>query len=184
MLQAIKEDLYRWYGKNELSFVERVKANNIPQIRFMNMKRKVDYYRENNRALYLICSLIYKNYKIKYGVDMPAKLRIGKGVIIEHLGGITINPDVVIGNNICIYNGVTIGVEKRGKRVGCPVIGDEVWIGANSVVVGGIKVGNNVLIAPGSFVNFDVPDNSIVIGNPGKVIERMDATEGYIINLI
>ena len=75
-------------------------------------------------------------------------------------------------------------MEKRGKRVGCPVIGDEVWIGANSVVVGGIKVGNNVLIAPGSFVNFDVPDNSIVIGNPGKVIERMDATEGYIINLI
>ncbi len=48
------------------------------------------------------------------------------------------------------------------------------------MIVGKIKIGNNVLIAANSYVNFDVPDNSIVIGNPGKIIHRENATEGYI----
>ena len=52
--------------------------------------------------------------------------------------------------------------------------------GANAVIVGKINIGNNVLIAPNSYVNFDVPDNSIVIGNPGKIIHKDNATEGYI----
>ena len=53
---------------------------------------------------------------------------------------------------------------------------------ANSVIVGGVKIGNDVLIAPGAFVNFDVPDNSIVIGNPGKIINKdYSPTEKYIV---
>ena len=64
------------------------------------------------------------------------------------------------------------------------VIGDNVWIGANAVIVGKINIGNNVLIAPLSYVNFDIPSNSIVIGNPAKIIPRENATEGYIENAI
>lgn len=67
-------------------------------------------------------------------------------------------------------------MEKRGGSQ----IGNCVWIGPNAVIVGKIKIGNNVLIAANSYVNFDVPDNSIVIGNPGKIIHRENATEGYI----
>ena len=55
-----------------------------------------------------------------------------------------------------------------GQEGGIPIIGDNVCMNANSMVVGGCHIGNNVLIAPGAFVNFDVPDNSIVIGNPAK----------------
>ena len=51
---------------------------------------------------------------------------------------------------------------------------------SNLIVVGKIKIGNDVLIAPGAYVNFDVPDHSIVIGNPGKIIPKQNATEGYI----
>lgn len=51
-------------------------------------------------------------------------------------------------------------------------ISDNVIINANAVVVGGVKIGNNVLVAPNAFVNFDVPDDSIVIGNPGRIITR------------
>lgn len=54
------------------------------------------------------------------------------------------------------------------------------FLGTNSIVVGKVKIGNDVLIAPGAYVNFDVPDHSIVIGNPGKVIPKLNATEGYI----
>lgn len=86
----------------------------------------------------------------------------------------------VLGKNINIATGVTIGQESRGKRKGCPTIGDNVWIGTNSVIVGNIKIGNDVLVAPLTFVNFDVPDHSIVIGNPAKIISKGNATEGYI----
>lgn len=122
--------------------------------------------------------------QVKYGVDIPARTKIGPGFKIEHLYGIVLNPDVVIGKNCNIYNGTTIGKEKRGKRIGCPQIGDEVWIGANAVIVGKISIGNDVLIAPGAYVNFDVPSHSIVLGNPAKVIERADATTEYIKNKI
>lgn len=77
-------------------------------------------------------------------------------------------------------NGVTIGKEKRGVREGCPTIADKVWIGANAVVVGSIQIGSDVLIAPGAYVNFDVPSHSIVLGNPAKIVAKENATEKYI----
>ena len=58
------------------------------------------------------------------------------------------------------------------------------WIGVNSTIVGKIKIGNNVLIAPNSFVNVDVPDNSVVVGNPCKIIYKENATENYINNKV
>lgn len=67
-----------------------------------------------------------------------------------------------------------------GAKAGVPRIGDNVFLGTNSIVVGKIKIGNDVLIAPGAYVNFDVPDHSIVIGNPGKIIAKENATRGYI----
>lgn len=69
-------------------------------------------------------------------------------------------------------------MEKRGKRAGCPIIGNKVYIASGAVITGKIKVGNNVLIAANSFVNFDVPNNSIVIGN--KIIKSNKATDYYI----
>ena len=58
------------------------------------------------------------------------------------------------------------------------------WIGTNAVIVGNVRIGSDVLIAPLSFVNFDVPDHSIVIGNPAKIISRENAVEGYIENKV
>lgn len=73
-----------------------------------------------------------------------------------------------------------IGEENRGKRKGCPIIGDSVWIGANAVIVGKITVGDDVLIAPNAFVNRDIPDHSIVYGNPCIIKSVQNATEHYI----
>ena len=67
---------------------------------------------------------------------------------------------------------------------GSIIIDDDVWIGANAVIVGNIRIGNNVLIAPGAYVNFDVPDGSIVIGNPGLIRRSPGATLNYINNTI
>lgn len=79
-----------------------------------------------------------------------------------------------------MHKGVTLGAENRGKRTGFPTLGDCVWIGVNSTVVGKVTIGDNVMIAPNTFVNFDVPSNSIVIGNPAKIISDINATDMYI----
>ena len=79
---------------------------------------------------------------------------------------------------------MTIAQANRGKNEGAPVIGDEVWIGPNAVLVGKISIGNNVLIAPNAYVTFDVPDHSVVIGNPATISTNANATSGYINNKI
>lgn len=121
-----------------------------------------------------------KKMQAHYGLEIPGKATIGEGFYIGHAYGITVNPDAVIGRNCNIHKGVTIGQENRGKRKGAPVLGDCVWLGVNSTVVGAVTIGDNVLIAPNSYVNCDVPSHSIVIGNPCRIIPRDNATEGYV----
>jgi serine O-acetyltransferase len=113
------------------------------------------------------------------GLEILPETRIGKGFRLVHPYNITINPEASIGSNVNIYKGATIGYAE-GKHKGVPIIGDFVQIGINSTIVGGITVGNDVLIAPNTFLNIDVPDHSIVIGNPAQIISRSDATKEYI----
>lgn len=118
---------------------------------------------------------------IKTGIQIPYQTKIAERFRIVHFGHIVINPSTIIGKNFNISQGVLIG-NAQGKRQGTPIIGDNVQLGANSVVIGGIRIGNDVLVAPGAFVNFDVPDNSIVIGNPGKIIPQdCSPTQKYIV---
>lgn len=115
----------------------------------------------------------------KYGLEILSD-NLGPGLYIGHAHNINVNPEVIIGKNCNLNKGCTLGKENRGKRKGAPILGDNVWIGTNSVVVGKVHIGNDVLIAPNAYVNFDVPDHSIVLGNPGNIIKKGNATEGYI----
>lgn len=115
-----------------------------------------------------------------HGVELRPDTKIGKGLYLGHPYGITANLDARIGENCNLHKGVTIGQENRGSRKGSPVIGNNVWIGINATVVGNITVGDDVLIAPNSYVNRDVPSHSVVIGNPCVIKPRENATEGYI----
>lgn len=174
-------DLYRWTGKSD--FLTFFKWIFVSKYRIVYLKRKCEIYR-NNKFRFLFYRLLYEYYMTKYGVDIGAKAKIGPGFIVRHVGGIAINSNVTIGKDVEILQGVTIGYERRGKRQGNPVIGNRVWIGSNAIIVGKICVGNNVLIAPGAFVNFDVPDNSIVIGNPGKILSKENAVDEYVIHTL
>ncbi len=120
----------------------------------------------------------------KHGMEISWKTKIGKGLYIGHPHNITINPKAVLGDNVNIHKGVTIGQENRGSRKGAPTIGNQVWIGINSTIVGNVTIGDDVLIAPNSFVNCDVPSHSVVIGNPCKIIAKEHATIDYINNIV
>ena len=133
---------------------------------------------------YFFWRILLQRYQIKYGYQIYPKTQIGAGLYLGHWGALVINPLAKIGKNCNIAQGVTIGQQNRGKKAGYPTIGNEVWIGTNAVIVGNIHIGNNVLIAPNSYVNFDVPDNSIVIGNPAQIISNDEATKDYINNKI
>lgn len=123
-------------------------------------------------------------YGRKYGLEILTK-EIGRGLYLGHAHNINVNPGAVIGDNCNLNKGCTIGRENRGRRKGVPVLGNRVWVGTNAVIVGNIIIGDDVLISPNAFVNFDVPAHSIVIGNPG-VIKACSgtATECYIENII
>lgn len=125
-----------------------------------------------------------RRYQVKYGFQISAKTEIGGGLYLGHWGTVVVNPKAKIGKNCNLAHGVTIGQTNRGDKQGVPVIGDNVWIGTNSVIVGGITIGNNVLIAPNSYVVNDVEDNSIVVGNPARTMQNDSATDGYINNQI
>lgn len=130
----------------------------------------------------LFYRLIYKYLRTRRGIDIDWDTEIGYGLYIGHPYGITINRMARIGNNCNIHKGATIGQENRGERKGYPTIGNKVYIGINATVCGNVSIGDDVMIASNSFVNFDVPNHSIVFGNPGIIKHRNKATENYIIN--
>ena len=103
-----------------------------------------------------------------------------QGFYIGHPYCITINPKAVIGDNCNIHKGMVIGLENRGERRGSPIIGNSVWIGINSAIVGKIYIGDDELIAPCSYVNCDVPSHSVVFGNPCIIKHKDNATSHYV----
>lgn len=97
---------------------------------------------------------------------------IGGGLCVGHAegGGVIINDKVKIGKNCNIHHGVTIGVKNRGKNLGVPTIGDNVYIGPGAKVFGGITIGDNVAIGANAVVVTSIPDNAVVVGVPGRIV--------------
>lgn len=166
----MEQDLFRYEGERCKSL--KCQLRNLlgtPGFLYVYLFRKVS----NSKVLAIrwFWIILLHFWKLVTNIQIPLGTTIDKGFRILHFGNIVINPDAIIGRNFNIANGALIGAS-GGKCSGVPKIGNNVYIGANAIVIGGIRVGNDVLIAPGAFVNFDVPDNSIVIGNPGKIITK------------
>ena len=180
MNHKFSKDLYRYYGDKGEGLLYRILRPT--ELRYIALFRKAENCRIKPLKLYYTVKLKLMSYKTH--IQIPARTQIGEGFYIGHTGRVIINPEAVLGKNMNISTGVVIGYENRGERKGAPTFDGDCWIGANSVVVGNVKIGEDVLIAPLTFVNFDVPSHSIVIGNPAKVIHKENATEEYICNRV
>lgn len=124
--------------------------------------------------LYFLARLISQISRLMTNIEIHPGATIGKGLFIDHGAGIVIGETCEIGNNVLLYQGVTLG--GTGKDIGKrhPTIGDNVMIGAGAKVLGPFKVGNNVLIGAGSVVLKEVPDNATVVGVPGRAVVTKD----------
>ncbi|MCX7995066.1 MAG: serine O-acetyltransferase [candidate division WOR-3 bacterium] len=103
------------------------------------------------------------------GIEIHPGAKIGRRFFIDHGAGIVIGETTEIGDDVLMYQGVTLGGTSLEKKKRHPTIGNNVEIGAGAIVLGPIRIGNNVRIAAGSVVVKDVPDNATVIGVPGRI---------------
>lgn len=108
----------------------------------------------------------------KTGIEIHPGAKIGKGFFIDHGNGVIIGETAIIGDNVTLYQGVTLGGtgKEHGKRH--PTIGNNVMISAGAKVLGSFKIGDNSKIGAGSVVLSEVPPNSTVVGVPGRVVKR------------
>lgn len=120
----------------------------------------------DNIIISLFGKICKRHFSHKYCIDIPTCTQIGKGLYVGHGMCMIIHGDAIIGDNVSLSQYVTIGI-KNGK---VPVIGNNVYIGPSSTIIGNVKVGNNATIGAGSVVVKDVPDNAVVAGVPAKVL--------------
>lgn len=184
--RMLRADLYRYRGQvTRRAFFDAWMRE--PGFRFTVYLRRVAYYATRKRGIgllpYIYNRIWLNHYKFRYGFDISPSTQIGHGFYLGHFGGVVINPAAVLGANVNVNRGATIGATSRGLRKGTPVLGDRVWVGSNAIIVGKITVGDDALIAPGAYVNFDVPAKAVVLGNPGRIVSTT-GSEGYVNNIL
>ena len=103
------------------------------------------------------------------GIELPCETRIGHRLRIEHFGGIVVSGDAVIGDDVVLRQGVTIGLKRTNER-GAPRIGNRVDIGAGAKILGNIKIGDDAIIGANAVVLKDVPAGAMAVGIPARII--------------
>ena len=121
-------------------------------------------------ALRWLAAIGQKLVEIVTGISIPAHCEIGDGLYIGHFGSIILAAEARIGHNCSLAQNVTIGIAGGGDERGAPTIGNRVFIGAHSVIVGRITVGDDAVVCAGSMVSRSVPARAVVMGNPARVV--------------
>lgn len=181
--KLVLSDLHRIQGRTGIGFF--LKQMLIGEsFKFLFWMRTCRYTADSFTLKVLfhpLARVMYRHYKIKFGLAIPYQTSIQHGFMIGHIGHIVVNSGSVIGKNCNLSHGVTLGRANRGRNKGCPVIGDNVYIGPGAKIVGGVKIGDNVAVGANCVVTRDVPAGGVVVGIPGKVISD-SGSEGYINN--
>ena len=175
-LEYFKRDYMKLCGKNWKNIPGTLRIIKNNRIRYLFYGRLSCC---NNKVLKAIANKKLQKYSKRYGLEINFE-NIGPGFLIIHPFNITVNADATIKGECTLFKGSTIGSIRSGKKQGTPTIEKDVVLCINSTVVGNVHIGQDVLIAPNSYVNFDVPDHSVVIGNPGQIHYKENATKDYL----
>lgn len=121
---------------------------------------------------YFLARFLSQRSARKTGIEIHPGARIGRGLFIDHGHGVVIGETAIVGDNVTLYQGVTLGGngKEHGKRH--PTIGNNVMISAGAKVLGSFEIGDNSKIGAGSVVLSPVPSNCTVVGVPGRIVKR------------
>ncbi|MBD5555852.1 MAG: serine O-acetyltransferase [Roseburia sp.] len=141
-----------------------------PSFRVMLSYRRA--HRQYLKGHYFRARYISQRAARKTGIEIHPGATIGKGFFIDHGSGVIIGETAIVGDNVTLYQGVTLGGtgKETGKRH--PTIGDNVMISAGAKIIGSFTVGENSKIGAGSVVLEEVPPNCTVVGVPGRIVKR------------
>ena len=177
-ITQLKEDIQTIYEKDPA-------ADNILEVLFCypglhalilhRIAHKLRYW-----GIPVIPRMISYISRIITGIEIHPGARIGRKFFIDHGMGVVIGETTYIGDNVLIYQGVTLGGtgKEHGKRH--PTLGDNVIVGAGAKILGNLKIGTNSRIGAGSVVVEDVPENSTVVGIPGRVVHQSIMVDGQL----
>ena len=125
-------------------------------------------------------SFVYKLLKVTSqiltGIDLPCETRIGRRLRIDHFGGVIISGDTIIGDDVILRHGVTLGLRHEGQS-GAPVLGDRVEVGAGAKILGAIKIGDDAKIGANAVVLKDVPCGAVAVGVPARIMYAVKRDE-------
>lgn len=141
-----------------------------PGVKAIRMHRRAHFY--YTHGLHFLARYVSQRAARKTGIEIHPGATIGRRLVIDHGTGIVIGETAEIGDDVLIYQGVTLG--GTGKDVGKrhPTIGNNVMISAGAKVLGPFKIGDNSRVAAGAVVLEEVPPNSTVVGIPAKVVRQ------------
>ncbi|WP_429154400.1 serine O-acetyltransferase [Aeromonas veronii] len=162
-LTYIKSDLYRYYGEVSLSI--GIKAY------FVNRSFKYSFWLRCSKSdivfLSLFAKVMHRILSTRYSIQIPTETEIGYGLYIGHGTSLIISPFTKIGNNVNFSQFTSVGtVQGTGAD-----IGDNVYVGPNVSIVEDVKIGSGAIIGASTVVINDVPENSVSVGNPNRVVK-------------
>jgi serine O-acetyltransferase len=144
-----------------------------PGLRAIRMHRKAHWcYRHR---LFFLARMISQRAVRKTGIEIHPGAQIGRRFFIDHGTGVVIGETTVIGDDVTLYQGVTLGGTGKDTGKRHPTIGNNVMIGSGAKVLGPVKVGDNTKIAAGAVVLKEIPPNSTAVGVPARVV-KLDGT--------
>ena len=123
------------------------------------------------RKHFLLARYISEKAKRKTGIEIHPGAKIGKGLFIDHGTGVVIGETAIIGDNVTMFHGATLGGTGKEKGKRHPTVGNNVFIGSGAKVLGNITIGDNVKIGANAGILKDVPHNVTIVGVPGKIVK-------------
>ena len=141
-----------------------------PGLKAIRMHRLANRFYK--KKMYFIARWISQRASKKTGVEIHPAVQIGKRFFIDHGTGVVIGETTIIGDDVTIYQGVTLGGTGKDTGKRHPTIGNNVMIGAGAKVLGPLNIGDNSKIASGAVVLNDIPPDSTAVGVPARVVKR------------
>ena len=175
---ALRADTYRLYGEDGAGTVLKglIKERTFRVLVTMRVCQGIAACNRLLRLTLPIAKCLNRIATHGAAMDLPWHTQIGGGIALTHGWGLVVSSGAKIGNNVTLFHGVTLGRRDRispdgTRRIGYPILEDEVWVGPHAVIVGEVTIGRGSRIAAGSFVTESIPPYSLVLGNPSKIVK-------------